>query len=165
MRIIQVMATRQSVTAAELCVAIPDVPRTTLYRHVAVLLKSGIATVVAERKIRGSLERTLALNVAELGKRNTRENAPKNALAFLMNRYARFHEYFSRADADAGRDRLFLNSTVMMMDDQEFDRFLNELRKLLVAYSLEAQAGRKPRDISIISSPVEDSKESKGNRV
>ena len=156
MRIIQEMATRRSITAGELCAAIPDVPRTTLYRHVAVLIENDIVSVVSEKKIRGSLERTLALNVAELGRHNTRENAAKNALAFLLNRYARFHAFFSRPDADSGRERIFMNGTVMMMDDAEFDRFLEDLRKLLVAYSLGPREGRKPRDISVISSPIDE---------
>lgn len=156
MRIIQEMAVRQGITASDLCTAIPDVPRTTLYRHISVLVESGIVSVVSERKIRGSLERTLALNLGEAGKHNTLENATQNALAFLLNRYTRFHTYFGRQDADPGRDKIFLNSTVMMMDDEEFDRFLQGLRDLLVAYSLSPRDGRKPRDISVISSPVEE---------
>lgn len=156
MRIIQEMAVCQSITASELCGAIPDVPRTTLYRHISILIENGIASIISEQKIRGSLERTLALNAGELGKHNTLEKATQNALAFLLNRYARFHTYFSRQDADTGRDRIFFNSTVMMMDDEEIDRFLQELRELLVTYSLGPREGRKPRDISIISSPIEE---------
>ena len=103
---------------------------------------------MSERRVRGSVERNLALDAAELGRHN--------ALAFLLNRYARFHAYFGRSDADTGRDRLFLNGTVMMMDDGEFDRFLLRLRELLVEFSLGPGEGRKPRDISIISSPTDE---------
>ena len=164
MRIIQEMAVRQGITASELCEAIPDVPRTTLYRHISVLIENGITSIVSERKVRGSLERTLELNVAELGKHNTLENATQDALAFLLNRYARFHTYFDRQDADPGLDRIFLNSTVMMMDDEEFDRFLQELRELLVAYSLGPREGRRPRDISVISSPIEETSTEHGEK-
>lgn len=154
-RIIQELALRQNVTASELCAVISDVPRTTMYRHISVLLDSGIATVVAEKKIRGSLERTLALNVGEITKHNTLENASRNALAFLLNRYARLHAYFSQASADPGKDRIFLNTTVMMLDDAEFDAFLTELRDLLVKYSFKAGEGRRARDISVISCPAD----------
>lgn len=156
LRIVQALATRESVNATELCELINDVPRTTLYRHINILLNSAILSVVAETKLRGSLERTLALNKGELSKRNTRENVPENALRFLMDRYAKFHRYFSRERPNAGRELYFFNTTILMMDDAEFDRFLSELRELLLKYSFETAKGRKPRDISIISSPVEE---------
>ncbi|PKM74327.1 MAG: hypothetical protein CVU91_00210 [Firmicutes bacterium HGW-Firmicutes-16] len=156
LRIIQALAVNQTLTATELCEKISDVPRTTIYRHITILLDNNILTVISEKKIRGSLERTLALNVEEITKHNTLENATSNALTFLMNRYARFHDYFSGENPDPGKDKIFLNNTVMMMDDNEFDSFLLELRELLIKYSLETAIGRIPRDISIISSPATD---------
>jgi DNA-binding transcriptional ArsR family regulator len=155
MRIIQVLATRQSITATELCEAISDVPRTTLYRHVKILLDNNILTVVSEKKIRGSLERTLSLNVAEISKQNTLENASQQVFGFLMNKYARFHNYFSREKPDTGKDKLFYNNSVLMMDDSEFDQFLSELRELLIKYNFEFADKRKARDISVISAPTE----------
>ena len=158
MRIIQTLAGRENMTATELCEAISDVPRTTMYRHIKVLLKSGVVDVVAETKIRGSLERTLALNVGEIKRHNTLENASQNAFGFLMNKYVQLHRYFSGEHPDPGKDKIFLNNTVMMMDDREFDQFLSELRDLLIKYSLESAKGRRARDISVISAPVESEK-------
>jgi len=156
LRIIQALAASKTLTATELCEKISDVPRTTIYRHISILLEYSILTVISEKKIRGSLERTLALNIEEITKHNTVENADQNALAFLINRYARFHNYFSGESPDPGKDKIFLNNTVMMMDDDEFDRFLLELREILIKYSFETANGRRARDISIISSPVID---------
>ncbi len=156
LRIIQALATSETLTATELCEKISDVPRTTIYRHISILLDNNILTVVSEKKIRGSLERTLALNIGEITKHNAIENADRNALTFLMNRYARFQNYFSGENPDPGRDKIFLNNTVMMMDDNEFDRFLLELRELLIKYSFGTGDGRRARDISIISSPATD---------
>ncbi len=155
MRIIQELSTRRSITATELCEKISDVPRTTMYRHINILLDNNILSVVSEKKIRGSLERTLALNTGEISKNNTLKNACQNALGFLMNRYARFHNYFSGENPNPGRDKLFMNNTILMMDDNEFDQFLSELRELLLKYSFQNTDGRKPRDISIISAPPE----------
>jgi DNA-binding transcriptional ArsR family regulator len=156
MRIIQELAVKQSMTATELCEKIGDVPRTTLYRHINLLLENNIVTVVSEQKIRGSLERTLALNVEEIVKHNTLENASQTAFAFLMNRYARFHNYFNGENPQPGKDKFFLNNTVLMADDTEFDQFLAELRDILIKYNFEFKNGRKARDISIISAPVEE---------
>jgi len=156
MRIIQELSTRRSITATELCEEIGDVPRTTMYRHINILLDNNILSVVSEKKIRGSLERTLSLNIGEISKHNTLENASQNALGFLMNRYARFHNYFNRENPNTAKDKIFLNSTVLMMDDNEFDQFLSELRGLLIKYNFEVADGRKARDISVISAPTEN---------
>ncbi|GCD11860.1 helix-turn-helix domain-containing protein [Clostridium tagluense] len=155
MRIIQELSTRRSITATELCEKISDVPRTTMYRHINILLDNNILSVVSEKKIRGSLERTLALNIGEISKNNTLKNASQNALGFLMNRYARFHNYFSGENPDPAKDKIFLNNSVLMMDDNEFDQFLSELRGLIIKYNFEVANGRKARDISVISAPTE----------
>lgn len=155
MRIIQQLAVEAKMTPAELSKKINDVPRTTLYRHINVLLENKILTVVSEKKVRGSLERTLALNIEEIKNHNRLENVSQQALAFLMNRYARFHNYFNGQNPDPAKDRIFFNNTVLMMNDAEFDQFLAELRELLIKYNFETTNGRKIRDISILSVPVE----------
>lgn len=155
MRIIQELAVKAKMTAAELGEKINDVPRTTLYRHINVLLENGILSVVSEKKVRGSLERTLALNIDEIKNHNRLENASRQALAFLMNRYAKFHNYFNGENPDPAKDRIFFNDTVLMMSDNEFDQFLAELRDLLIKFNFEPTNGRKTRDISVLSVPVE----------
>ena len=155
MRIIQELASGQSITATELCEKISDIPRTTMYRHINILIDNNILSVVSEKKIRGSLERTLALNIGEISKNNTLENASQNAFGFLMNRYARFLNYFSGENPDPAKDKIFLNNSVLMMDDNEFDQFLSELRGLIIKYNFEGVNGRKARDISVISAPIE----------
>lgn len=156
MRIIQEFAAKGNLTANDLCARMPDVPRASMYRHINILIDSGILSVASERKIRGSLERSLVLEVGTLKAANTIDNAAGTAFRFLMNRYAGFQRYFSAPHPDPGKDRIFLNNTVLMMDDGEFDSFLGELRDLLVKYGFEASGNRKARDISIISSPVEE---------
>ncbi len=156
MRIIQKMAARKSMTASDLCDRISDVPRTTMYRHIKILIDNKILFVVSEQKIRGSVERTLALNINELSRHNTLESASQNAFGFLMNKYAKLHNYFNSENPNPGKDKIFLNNTVMMMNDDEFDRFLSDLRGLLIKYSFEYTNKRKARDISVISAPADN---------
>ncbi len=156
MRIIQELSTRETATANELCEKINDVPRTTMYRHIKILIENKILSVISEEKVRGSLERTIALNIPEITKHNTVENAAENALGFLLSNYTKFHRYFNGKNPDPGKDKIFLNNTVLMMNDSEFERFTGELRELLIKYSFEMDEDRKARDISIISAPVED---------
>lgn len=155
MRIIQELSTGQTITANELCERINDVPRTTMYRHISILIDNNILSVVSEKKIRGSLERTIALNISEISKHNTIENAAQNAFGFLMSNYGKFHKYFNGENPNPAKDKIFLNNTVLMMSDTEFDQFIGELRQLILKYNFESTERRKARDISIISSPVE----------
>lgn len=158
MRIIQELSSGTPLTPSEICEKITDVPRTTMYRHINVLIENNILSVISEKKIRGSVERTITLNISEITKHNTIENASQNAYEFLMNNYSKFHKYFNGEDVNPGRDKIFLNNTVLMMSDNEYDEFLLELRGLLLKYNLESSEKRKPRDISIISSPVKNEK-------
>ncbi len=155
-RIIQVAAEKGNLTANDICELMPDIPRTTLYRHIKLLLDNQILLVVNEEKIRGSLERTLALNVEQIQKNNTTENASQLAMQFLLNKLASFQRYFSNPQANPGKDRIFLNNTILIMNDAEFDAFLLKMRDLLVNSNHEMSEGRKARDLSILSTPVEE---------
>lgn len=155
MRLVQALSANQHRTATQLCEILPDVPRTTLYRHIGILIDAGIISVIDEKKVRGSVERTLALNTQALTTHNTAENIPQQAFSFLMNTYAKFEKRFNASCISPAKDKVFFNNTVMMMDDLEFDMFLSELQALLIKYQLDTAQGRKPRDISIICAPAE----------
>lgn len=156
MRIIQDLAVREAATVTELCARISDVPRTTIYRHIRLLIEHQIIQVLSEKKIRGSLERTLALNVPALTSRNTAAEGAKNAFGFLMTLYGRFHRYYLEPGADPGQDRIFMVNRVLMMDDPEFEAFMREFGDLLARYDNAPQAGRRMRDLSIVSAPVKE---------
>lgn len=155
MRIIQTIAVNNTMTATEIYEKISDVPRTTIYRHIKILLDNDILSVVSEQKIRGSLERTLAINTGEILKQNTIENAAQNAFSILMKKYTMFQKYFSGENNNTGEDKVFINSMILMTTDEEFDKFLLELRDILMKYNFDYSKGRKARDITIISAPEE----------
>lgn len=151
-RIIQEISLKQSITANELCEIINDISRTTLYRHINVLLENSIISVQSERKIRGSVERTFVLNAEELSRINSLENAPQNTLDFLRHKYAMFQKYFESENVDPVKDKIFLGESVMMLNDQEFDQFIAEMWDLFTKFNFEYSVGRKARTISVISS-------------
>ncbi|HAH95857.1 MAG TPA: hypothetical protein DHD79_03275 [Firmicutes bacterium] len=153
MRIVQILATHDTMTTTKLCEILNDIPRTTIYRHISILISASVLMVVDEKKIRGSVERTLALNIDRLSSCSTTEDIPQQAFRFLMNTYTKFEKYFNRDNFVSGTNKVFFNNTVMMMDDQEFDQFLSDLQALLIKYHYESSTERKPRDISIISAP------------
>ena len=50
------------ITAKELSESMPEIPMTTLYRHINALTEGGILAVVEENQIRGTVERVYALD-------------------------------------------------------------------------------------------------------
>lgn len=155
MRIIQYLATHESVTAGELASIMTDVPRTTLYRHINTLVGSDILSVVGENRIRGTVEKVYSLNVSAISSENTTQNATRNAYGFLMKIYADFERYFNNANANPGKDKLFLNNLVLLMSDEEYDEFLSDLQNLMVKHmEKEPSSKRKARSLSIISAPT-----------
>lgn len=158
MRILQYFSTHKVATAGELVDFITDVPRTTLYRHINILAENNLINVVDENRIRGAVQRTYALNIATISNENTVENATRNAYGFLMNLYSKFEQYFNSSKADPLRDKLFLNTAVLLMSDKEFDTFLGEINALMSQHlNNKTSEKRKSRNISIISSPDIDS--------
>src|SRR3712207_1545009 len=64
LRVVQALLGGRALTTGELHTELPDVPAATLYRHVGVLADAGVLEVVAERRVRGSTERTYRLVAA-----------------------------------------------------------------------------------------------------
>ena len=153
-RILQYVATHETATAGEIAALMTDVPRTTLYRHLKILTESNVITVVDENRVRGSVERTYALNIKTITDINTTENALQNAFGFLMKIYGDFAEYFSDPNSSPGVDRIFLSNSGLLLSDKEFDDFLSQLSELLKKHINNSPDGkRKQRSISFISSP------------
>jgi DNA-binding transcriptional ArsR family regulator len=153
-RIIQHLALGQTATAGDIAELMKDVPRTTLYRHLGLLAEHSIIKVVSESRVRGSMERTYALNVQTLSELNTTENALSNFFGFLMKIYADFAQYFGRDSADPRAERIFMTNNSLLLNDEEFDELLGELGMLLRKH-LQNEPGRnrRQRSLSLISSP------------
>lgn len=153
-RILQYVATHETATAGEIASLMTDVPRTTLYRHLKILTDNNVIAVVDENRVRGSVERTYALNIKTITDINTTENALQNAFGFLMKIYGDFAEYFSDPNSNPGVDRIFLSNSGLLLSDEEFDEFLSQLSELLKKHiNNEPDGKRRQRSISFISSP------------
>src|SRR3954449_5413755 len=64
LRIVQAFLGDRALTTGDLREELPDVAPTTLYRHVSRLVDGGVLTVVAERQVRGTVERTYVLRMS-----------------------------------------------------------------------------------------------------
>lgn len=61
MRVVLALVGGRELTTAEIAKEMPDVPTPTLYRHIAALSDADVLVTVSERRVRGAVERTLAL--------------------------------------------------------------------------------------------------------
>ena len=154
-RILQTIMIKKEATPAEIGEALPDIPRSTLYRHIKVLLDAEVIAVVRETVKRGTKEMTYAI-AAERPYGDKNEDYDLMIQSALMGLQAEFHRYFQNEEADARKDLLTFASASVMMSDEEMNEFIMAYGALLGKY-LENKPGegRKLRKISFISSPGE----------
>lgn len=155
LRIVQQLGGR-SLTTAQLRQAMPDVTQATLYRHVAALVESSILTVVEERRVRGAVERTLALGerAAHVDRDELRQvDAAQLRTAFLTFLGEVAADYERVLVGDAGlRDLSGFGRTALYVDDDDLSRIQAGLIELLAPY-FEERAGRRRVMLSTVVAP------------
>lgn len=160
LRIVQAFLGDRALTTIELRSELPDVPAASLYRHVARLVDAGVLAVVAERRVRGALERTYVLRLAaasvglnELAKMSPDEH--RHAfMAFVAALLGDFDRYLARGDIDLLRDGVSYRLAGMWLDDAELTDLLHELVSLLAPRLANApKPGRKRRILGSVLLP------------
>ena len=72
----------------------------------------------------------------------------------LLKLFSDFSNYFKSPDPRPVQDKLFLSINSLMLSDDEFEEFKDEIYEVVKKrLSFRAEKGRKTRNISIISSP------------
>lgn len=133
LRIVQTFLGDRALTTSQLAAELDDVPAASLYRHVALLADAGVLRVAAERRIRGSLERTytLAAAAASVGPAElaamTPEQHKQAFLAFTAGLMADFDRYLAAGTPDLVRDGVGYSINAMWLTDAEFLEFARDL--------------------------------------
>ena len=153
-QVMQYLQTHGEATTKQLSEAISDVPAPTLYRHINTLLKEEVLLVKEERKVRGSLERLLAINVEKMSEA-ANSNISETAYQFLMELYMKFQKYGCKENANPQKDRLSLRTCVLTLTDDSFDRFMQDIAAFIDKYR-EAEVNGKLCRVSFISAPIEE---------
>lgn len=157
-RIVQ-RALGREVTTTDLKRDLPDVPTTTLYRHVAALIDAGYLTVVRERKVRGTTERTLSLDQTKVGHMDEREartlTPEQHRQAFLMmltRLGADFDRVIANDDLSARLNQLGYSQLALYVDQDDLDAIQQGFSKLVEPYLAESP-GKDRVVLSIFSLP------------
>jgi hypothetical protein len=137
LRIVETFLGDRALTTAQLRAELPDVPPASLYRHVARLVSAGVLAVVAQRRVRGALERTYVLRTSaatvdldELASFGPEEHR-RMFMTFVAGLLADFDRYLARGDIDLLRDGVSYRLAGLWLDDAEFAELMRELATVL----------------------------------
>ena len=143
-RIVQRVLGRE-LTTTELKRDLPDIPTTTLYRHVAALIDAGYLTVVRERKVRGTTERTLTLDQTTVGRideREARAMTPaqhRQAFLLLLTRLAAdFDRFVDRGDLYQRVAQLGYSQLALYVDAVDLDTIRQGFNALVEPHLTES---------------------------
>jgi hypothetical protein len=163
LRIVQAFLGDRALTTSGLRSELPDVPPASLYRHVARLVDAGVLAVVAERRVRGAVERTYVLrqsaasvSLDEVEAMGVEEHR-RAFMAFVAGLLADFDRYLDRDDADPLRDGVGYRLAGLWLDDTEFDELMRELARVLQPrLANPPKPGRRRRILGSVLLPGEE---------
>jgi hypothetical protein len=163
LRIVQAFLGDRALTTTALRAELPDVPAASLYRHVARLVAGGVLAVVAERRVRGAVERTYVLrssaasvSLDELAKMTPDEHR-QAFLAYVAALIGDFDRYLARGDIDLLRDGVTYRLAGMWLSDAELTKLAHELIAVVQPRLANApKRGRKRRIFGTILLPGAD---------
>jgi hypothetical protein len=131
LRIIKAFLGDRALTTGQLAGELDDVPAGSLYRHVALLTEAGVLQVVAERRVRGAIERTYTLRLfaaqiqpGEAAAMTLDEHA-QAFLAYVAGLLTDFDRYLASSPPDPVRDGADYRVAALWLTDAE----LAELRR------------------------------------
>jgi len=137
LRILQAFLGDRALTTAQLGAELADVPAASLYRHVARLVQAGALQVVAERRVRGAVERTYVLRqvasrvrvdeIASMGTADLRAMF----MAFIAGLVGDIDRYLGRGKPDVLRDGVAFGIEGLWLDDAEYADMMRDLYRVL----------------------------------
>jgi hypothetical protein len=163
LRIVQAFLGDRALTTSQLSAELSDVPAASLYRHVARLVDAEVLQVVAERRVRGAVERTYVLRLAaarvrldEIAKM-TAEDHRQMFMAFAAGLLGDFDRYLARGHIDLVRDGVAFGVEAMWLDDAEYAGMMREIYQVLQPRRANGpRAGRKRRVIASVLLPADE---------
>lgn len=161
LRIVNAMYGGVTRTTSELCARMPDVPKTSAYRHVGLLAEAGILEVVEEQRVHGAVERHYRLSADKArvdlddAKAMSLDDHRQGFAAAMAALLSEFNAYLDRDGSDPAADSVGYRQGVLWLTPQELAEFVDELLGVFKARALnEPTPGRKPHVMSAIFFPV-----------
>jgi Helix-turn-helix domain len=163
LRIVQAFLGDRPLTTTQLAAELDDVPAGSLYRHVALLTKAGVLQVVAERRVRGAVERTytLRLSAAQIGLGEAAAMTPADHaqafMAFAAGLLADFDRYLAADGRDPAGDDVSYRSAALWLTDAEYTDLVREILTIVQPGLANAPGkGRRRRMLASITVPARE---------
>jgi hypothetical protein len=160
LRIVKAFLGDRALTTSQLAAELDDVPSGSLYRHMALLTKAGVLQVVAERRVRGALERTYTLReyAARISpgeaRAMTAEEHGRAFMVYVAGMLADADRYLASGELDPARDGADYRVGALWLSDAEFAELLRDLGDVFQPRLANAPAkGRKRRMVYTVFLP------------
>jgi Helix-turn-helix domain len=171
LRIVQAFLGDRALTTSQLSAELSDVPAASLYRHVARLVNADVLQVVAERRVRGAVERTYVLRLAaasisadEIATMSA-EDHRQAFMAFVAGLLADADRYLQRPRIDPLRDGASYRLAGLWLDDAEFQDMLADLARVLQPRAANGpRKGRRRRILATVLLPGEEPATKQGGK-
>ena len=165
LRIVQAFLGDRALTTSQLAAELDDVPPGSLYRHVASLTRAGVLQVVAERRVRGAVERTYTLRqaAAQMTPNEvaamTKEEHAHAFMAFVAGILGDFDRYLATDPIDPAGDGAGYRLAALWLTDAELSEFLRDLAAVIAPRVANAPSKtRRRRLVAGVMLPAPEAK-------
>jgi hypothetical protein len=151
-------------TTKEIADLMPEIPLTTLYRHINTLVEAGLMKVVEEKPIRGTIERTYALIAppsltADDLEGMTRQEAEQYFTMFLSSLMSDSQHYLDSKPENSSfnpiKDGVQISKVQLFLDEQEYQKMNIKVQEVLIeAVKNQPEPGRIRRMFSYLMIPL-----------
>ncbi|GGP53193.1 helix-turn-helix domain-containing protein [Saccharothrix coeruleofusca] len=161
LRIVHVMSDSGTHTTSQVCTRLPDVPKTTVYRHVGLLVEGGVLEVADEQRVHGAVERHYRLRREryavdqQAAEAMSLEDHRRGFTAAMAAMIGEFGSYLDRDGADPATDGVGYRQGVLWLSREELAEVAEGMRRVYAARAGNGPApGRAPYLVSAVFFPT-----------
>ncbi|MFE7526389.1 helix-turn-helix domain-containing protein [Kitasatospora sp. NPDC057542] len=161
LRVVHALSGGRVLTTSQLCERMPEVPKVTMYRHVALLAEAGFLEVADEQRVRGAVERYYRLRQdrpvvdADGAAAMSPDDHRRGFAAAMAVLIAEFNAYLDRDGADPVADAVSYRQGTLWLSPDELAQMTHQLLTVLGPWLANQPApGRAPYLLSPIRFPV-----------
>jgi len=155
----------QRATVKDLAQALPDIPQTTLYRHINALVEGGVLKIVEENPVRGTVERVYqmagppSLSAEDLHGMSKQESE-QAFTTFLSTLMSDAQRYLDRKPDGAAinllEDGVEVSKVQVFLDEREYREVVEQFERVLLAAAQKPPGpDRKRRILTYLFIPGE----------
>lgn len=149
----------RELTTQQIATLLPDIPRTSLYRHISELAAVGVFVVVSETAVRGTVEKKYAvqLSAATLAREDVLEAGHEEYLRLVngvLGGVTDVYQVYLARREEGLYDNILLRVNSVNLSDEEFQQFRKQLTDLLTSVQDNPLTpGRRRRVIGLLGVP------------